>query len=191
MALQKHTKIFTVFSFLRMKGADIVWYQWYYPTILFSIIYLGWELWVKNFTKIDSENIVADVNILIGILIGFYIAALAAISSFANENLDQIMKGRPTTLTSKRQGKKVEEELTRRRFLSILFGYCSFISMSLYAIGIIRRHISWRFSIPEEYLCAVTLLDGVVKMFYLWLISSLFVATLLGLHYLIERIHRI
>jgi len=180
----------SIFSFLRMRSPDIVWYQWYYPTILSLIVYFGWTFGGKRVIRFNSESIITDVNALVGILIGFYIAALAAVSSFTNKNLDQVMKGRAPFLISKRQGREVKENLTRRRFLSILFGYCTSISLFLYISGVIRKHIALENSVPENYLCIFTIVDEINAMFYLWLISSLLIVTLLGLHYLIERIHR-
>ena len=99
MALQKHTKVFTVFSFLRLRSPDIFWYQWIYPTVVFVVASGGFHLWGDQFLAFDKEKLIGDVNALMGILVGFYIAALAAVSSFSNENLDQVMKGRSPTLT--------------------------------------------------------------------------------------------
>ena len=77
-----------------------------------------------------------------GILIGFYIAALAAVSSFRNDTLDRELSGRPVKLVNARQGKKKEEILTRRRFLAVLFGYCAVLSICLYIAGSVETHFA-------------------------------------------------
>ena len=41
MGIRRHTKVFTVFSFLRLRSPDIYWYQWIYPTSFFVMIYLA------------------------------------------------------------------------------------------------------------------------------------------------------
>jgi len=131
MAFRKHTKVFTVFSFLRLRSADIFWYQWIYPSVITAIIFVGFRFFGNQFLSFDAGKLVADINSLMGILVGFYIASLTAVSSFTNENLDQVMKGRSPTLVSTRQGKQIKENLTRRRFLAVLFGYCAALSILL------------------------------------------------------------
>ena len=190
MALQKHTKVFTVFSFLRLRRADIFWYQWVYPTVIFALVFGGFQLWGDQFFAFDKDKLIGDVNALMGILVGFYIAALAAVASFSNENLDQVMKGRPPTLTTVRKGEEIKETLTRRRFLAILFGYCATLAIILYVFGVLQVHLSA--SLPAEP-WATTVMSFIGQMawgLYVWTISSLLVVTLLGLHYLVERMHR-
>lgn len=190
MAFRKHTKVFTVFSFLRLKSPDIKWYQWIYPTVMSAVVIGGYS-WLGDYAQVsDISKLVGDVNSLMGILVGFYIAALAAVSSFMNENLDKIMKGRPPKLSVMRKGKGIEETLTRRRFLSVLFGYCASLSILLYIFGVLALHVS--LTLPNT-LWGVPILkipDGVAWAIYTWGLSSLLVVTLLGLHYLIERMHR-
>ncbi len=189
MAFQKHTKVFTVFSFLRLKSPDIIWYKWIYPTVLSAIVLGGYFLF-GNWIKVPSlSNLIEDINSLMGILIGFYIAALAAVSSFTNENLDTIMKGRPPVIFVKRNGDTIEERLTRRRFLAIIFGYCAVLSIILYVFGVVFVKVTW--SLPNGELALVfSVLKKIAWAVYTWGLASLLVVTLLSLHYLVERMHR-
>jgi hypothetical protein len=125
-----------------------------------------------------------------GILVGFYIASLAAVSSFSNNNLDQVMKGRPPTLTTVRKGEEIKETLTRRRFLATLFGYCATLAIILYIFGVCYAHVT--VAPPSALWARMTLsfFGQVAWGLYVWIISSLLVVTLLGLHYLVERMHR-
>lgn len=190
MAVRKHAKVFTVFSFLRLRGPDIFWYQWIYPTAIFALVFCGFQLWGAQLLVFDQEKLISDVNAFMGILVGFYIAALAAVSSFSNENLDQVMKGRPPTLTTVRKGEEIKETLTRRRFLAILFGYCATLAIILYVFGVLQVHLT--VSQPREawVQTALSIAGFVTWGLYIWIISSLFIVTLLGLHYLVERMHR-
>jgi len=190
MNIQKHMKVFTVLTFLRLRSADIFWYQWVYPTIVFLLVYGGMWLVGDGVFSSKSLELTNDINTLMGILVGFYIAALAAISSFTNENLDQVMKGRPPTLTSRRKGADIKERLTRRRFLAVLFGYCAFLSIFLYIFGVIAVRISFSKPANSYLLKAVEFGQEGAWAIYVWVLSSLLVVTLLGLHYLIERMHR-
>ncbi len=190
MALQKHTKVFTVFSFLWLQSADISWYQWIYPTIVFAVTFGGLLLLGDKFVSFDQEKLISDVNALMGILVGFYIAALAVVSSFENKNLDQVMKGRAPTLTSVRSGAEIEETLTRRRFLAIIFGYCAALAIILYVFGVLLVHLTVTQPASPWAQTAMSIAGQAAWGLYVWIISSLLVVTLLGLHYLVERLHR-
>lgn len=190
MAFRRHTKVFTVFSFLRLRSADIFWYQWIYPSVIAAALFFSFRWFGSHLITYDAEKLVADINSLMGILVGFYIAALAAVSSFTNGNLDQVMKGRAPTLTSIRQGKEIKETLTRRRFLAVLFGYCATLSILLYISGVLHVRLSFTHSSRAWVETAFQIAESGVWLIYTWMICSLFVVTLLGLHYLVERMHR-
>lgn len=191
MNFRRHTKIFTVFSFLRLKSADVFWYQYTYPTIVFLIVFVGCHLLGDGLLKFEKLKLISDINSLMGILVGFYIAALAAVSSFANESLDQIMKGRAPTLESSRGGRKIIETLTRRRFLAVIFGYCATLAVVLYIFGVIQVHFTIEQSVDCWLKNVVNIIEQISWAIYVWAISSLLVVTLLGLHYLVERMHRV
>ena len=190
MALQKHTKVFTVFSFLRLRSPDIFWYQWIYPTIVFVVAFGGFQFWGDQFLSFDMDKLIGDVNALMGILVGFYIAALAAVSSFSNENLDQVMKGRAPTLSTVRKGNEIKEKLTRRRFLAIIFGHCATLAIILYIFGVLQVHLTVTQPTALWAQTAMSVAGQAAWGLYVWIISSLLVVTLLGLHYLVERMHR-
>lgn len=190
MAFRKHTKVFTVFSFLRLRSEDIFWYQWIYPTAIAATLIMGFHWFGSQLVTFDAEKLVADINSLMGILVGFYIAALAAVSSFTNENLDQVMKGRAPTLTATRQGQKIKETLTRRRFLAVLFGYCATVAIIVYIFGVLQIQLSVAHPQDESLPTILWLFEHFSWALYTWLLSSLLVATLLSLHYLVERMHR-
>ena len=191
MAFRKHTKIFTVLSFLRLRSDDICWYQWIYPTIVFIFVFVGfYYLFAGAWLSYDVKKLIADINSLMGILVGFYIAALAAVSSFKNENLDQFMKGRAAKLKTVRKGQEITETLTRRRFLTILFGYCAILSILIYIIGVLSIRVNIN-SIGVTWVDDLLAFVGICGWaIYIWMLSSLLIVTLLGLHYLVERMHR-
>ncbi len=126
------------------------------------------------------------MNSLLSTLIGFYIAALAAVAAFPNKTLDEPMKGRAPTITSHRQDTTFDEKLTRRRFLVILFGYCAFVSIMLFGFGVVSIMVAPSFM----KVGATATLKFIWLAVYLLMAASLFVTTMLGLHYLIDRMHR-
>lgn len=189
MYFGRHKQIFTAFSFLYLKGADIRWYQWLYPLFIFLLV-VGVVGGLSHLGAIfDEKEIIASISQLMGILVGFYIASLAAVSSFNNGNLDKQMLGNAPTIVISEHDGEIEVKLTRRRFLSILFGYCAALAMLVYLVGAIYINVDMSniSGLSAEAGCVISM---IVIYAYIFLLSSLFVATMLGLHYLVERMHR-
>lgn len=190
----------TCFSFLRVKHDKLIYCQWIMPIIV-SCLITGVFQYLPVEPKIFGEvSLVSGINSLLGIMIGFYIASIAAIASFNRDSLDDIMAGTPPTLTIIIEGQSKIESLTRRRFFCIIFGYCAVISILIYMLGLLSNIL-----LPSirELLSSPLILEGIdisemvlhslkcLWLFvYFFLTVSLGCATALGLHYLIERIHR-
>ena len=121
-------------------------------------------------------------------LIGFYIAALAAIATFPSATLDEEISGNPTQLNVMRRGTQLTITLSRRRFLSYLFGYLAFMSLFLFITGVALLTADITIDSKEINLSYICKLLG-ASVYFFWVYNTL-VATLLGLHYLTDRIHR-
>ena len=197
MALRRRSKALTAFSFLYLRSPEntreLWWYQWGYPTVVFflaAVVVILLTYFGDRVLTLDKNGLVGTVNYLMGILVGFYIAALAAVSSFQNENLDQEMKGRTPILTTVRNGCRDVEKLTRRRFLAIIFGYCAILAVILHVLGAFLAHVKVSESASDLLGSVVELVLLMVWCVYAWIVCSLLVVTILGLHYLVERMHR-
>ncbi|WP_221540837.1 hypothetical protein [Qipengyuania huizhouensis] len=184
------SKLFTPISFLRLKSPDLILYQWVLPTFGTIFLYMfvlnpfGWGL------SFHIPTLLRDVNSLVGVLVGFYIAALAAVSTFPNSLLDQPLEGVPTTLKRRAKGGMVEDQLSRRRYLAMVLGYCALVSVIIYIFGVLQLNVSFTIEGPSYAKIFNELAFYVLWFFYLWLLISLLVATLVGLHYLVDRMHR-
>ena len=189
MVLGNLRKGFTSLQFLRLKSADLLFFQYIFPTVGAVIAIIVFGIFSEWFS-VEYGAMVASLNSFIGILIGFYIASLAAVTSFPSDILDSEMKGNTPTLTKSVKGRKVIERLTRRRFLSILFGYCSLVSILIYIFGFLWLGIRISLNSPELLLSINGWLKWPFFAIYTWLCFSLITATLLALHYLIDRVHR-
>lgn len=110
-------------------------------------------------------------------LVGFYVASLAAVSTFPSVALDQFALD--TTFRQKR--------ILRRQLLSYLFGYLSCLSLSLYIAGVLGL-------LSRPLISAHTDAGGVVWSLllftYLFIVWNMTCVTLLGIHYLVDRIFR-
>lgn len=137
---------------------------------------------------LGDQGLITGVNDLLQVLIGFYIAALAAIATFHKPGMDEQMAGDPVTLEEEFRGDVLDVSLTRRRFLCYLFGYLAWIGLLVYAGGVAigASHEDVKSLIPDEWL-QVARNAGLFA--YLFLLSNLGVTTMLGLYYMTHRIH--
>ena len=138
---------------------------------------------------LGEGGLVGSINSAISFLIGFYIAALAAVATFENKNLDKEIAGEPAKLTYYQAGKFWQEKLTRRKFLSFLFGYCSFMSIVLFVAGVFAQifHTGIKFVTPLQFHMPLTAL---FVAGYMFIFFNLAITTFLGLFYLTDRLHR-
>jgi len=178
-------KLLTAFSFFRLRSADLRYFQYVFPTVASVGILLGYHFLAGKFLTIKLETFVASATTLMGVLIGFYIAALAAVTSFPSESLNNVMSGDAPKMKERWGGQDVA--LTRRRFLSILLGYCAFLSIFVFILGSISASVDLGEDVPKM---ATQIITGVWWFIYTWFLSSLLIVTMLCLHYLIERMHR-
>lgn len=179
------SKLLTAFSFYRLRGQDLIYFQYIYPTVIVGASIIAYKLVSDGYVIVNLRAMVASATTLMGVLIGFYIAALAAVTSFPNAGLDNVMSGEAPKIREMVHGNLVP--LTRRRFLSTLLGYCAFISTFIFVIGSISAASDLALEIPKKvrYILRIVWWGS-----YAWLLASLLVVTMLCLHYLIERMHR-
>lgn len=178
--------------FLSIRSAGIHRFCWWYP-----LLWLGGVIAYLSFLPDTIEkkiaiagSLVTSCSSILMILPGFYIAALAAIATFQAPTMDTALDGRAATLKSSEHGIDRERKLTRRRFLCLLFGYLSFLSLILALLGSLPDSVHPLLFFPEEmerewgHLCRGVCL-GLFGLFFMQLVSL----TLLGLFYLSDRIH--
>ncbi len=183
------TPILKPLSYLLIEHENLYQFNFVIPSILtstFALLFIVLEPYVIIF---GSGGLVESINSSIGALIGFYIAALAAIATFENKRLDKIIVGRPATLTYFSAGKEYTEKLTRRRFLSFLFGYCSFTSIVLFVVGTFANafYTGVKLLVPLQAHMPLTL---IFACGYIFVFFNLIITTFLGLFYLSDRLHR-
>ncbi len=187
--MQSVFRLFSPLSYLRIRHKVKVIYDWLLPIILATICTLAyWRLPYKP-ALYGTNGFISYISDIIKFLSPFYIASLAAISTFSNENIDETMIGDPCLLKTKIKNNSKNIELTRRQFLCYLFGYLSLISLFLYFFAYIadisRQNIAH--CIPVDIQIYIKYL---FIWFYLFCFYNMIISTLLGLHYLSNRIHK-
>lgn len=119
---------------------------------------------------------------------GFYLAALAAVATFAKEGLDRLMPGEAPKVDIIYNGQLTVVELTRRRFLSMMFAYLTVLSILLTMAAILAT----TFVDPIRALLTPlgrAWLKGAFAFFYLAMLAQMLVITMWGIYYLGERMH--
>ena len=133
-------------------------------------------------TSVSSVHVLAPlglidrVNGLLQVMVGFFVASLAAVATFPSPALDQNVLNLSLN----------DSALRRRQFLSYLFGYLSLCSFALYVTGTFAILCAAAF----KPVAALRWLRGSFVFVYLFLLWNIFFVTLLGLYYLVDRIHR-
>lgn len=179
----------TPVKYLWIRHPGKVHFDWVVPGLVTGVVLLL-VVWSPVPVRVlDKGGVVYAVTDLIKVLVGFYIAALAAVATFQKEDMDQQTEGEPLTLKVRRKGQLKDAKLTRRQFLCYLFGYLSFLSLFLYFAGACAPFVSVIFndSLPGWLFAAVRFL---CLLLYLLFAAQLITTTLLGLHFLTDRIHR-
>ncbi len=134
--------------------------------------------------------LIEETRKFLALLTGFFIASLAAVATFGKAEMDEPMPGRSgAILLHKVANEEYEEPLSRRRFLSFLFGYLAFVTLVTYLA-------SGLFLSFDKYLVSKIFEAHRIGLFCtFWAVHSFLVGnvisnTLLGLFYLTDRIHR-
>lgn len=179
------SKLLTAFTFFRLRSGDLDYFQFKYPSFLTVISLVAYWVLSATIFDVDLAKVISNATTLMGVLIGFYIAALAAVTSFPNVSLDSIMSGDAPDI--KERTGEGNSPITRRRFLAILLGYCAFLSIFVYILGSASAAISFASTAHPMFVKAATATWWAA---YTWLLSSLLIVTMLCLHYLIDRMHR-
>lgn len=138
--------------------------------------------------------------LLTSALTGFYVAALVAVATFPNDDMDKVITvGAVTRKVKDADGETDTEHLTRREFSCAIFGYLAFSALMISIVSAITIPIS----VPlVEALRAVRWIGtafadpyfpytrGIVIALVALPIAHLVVATCLGLYYLTGRVYR-
>ena len=161
-------------------------------SIILSIIltFIWIEIGSKS-SNIFSNDLSYYLICFLETMPGFYIAALAAISTINSTTMDQPMAGDPP------KEKYVEHnpykvfwvEMNRRRFLARLFSYLTFVSIILFIfLLIIRFSYSLEITVNSSWIVYITyFISCSIVIFSL---TQLIMMTFLSLYYLGERVHK-
>ncbi|WP_338591360.1 hypothetical protein VXM60_02265 [Shewanella khirikhana] len=173
-------KLFKPLHYIAISHHEKRWFDLYIPALLSALICLILYFLPTPVVLVGKDSLIAVVNGILQILSGFYIASMAAVATFNKEGMDEVMNGHPPTIKG--------EALTRRSFLTYLFGYLAFMSILMYFVGGFLQ-------LAGKSITQISLdLPEIIKYLLVWLymlaISNILTTTVLGMHFLIDRVHR-
>lgn len=168
-------------SYLRIEHEDKWIYDWLVPGVITvgTASLLFWLTTIQFLT--DGNGLLAQITGFLENLPGFFIAALAAVATFNRHDIDEVMSN-PPRVRIMYQGRLGFVEMTRRRFLCVLFSYLTATTIFLIIAYYLAAAIGKGASVPVAAQWAF----AIAYLFVFW---QMIVATLLGLFYLGERLH--
>lgn len=168
-------------SYLRIQHDDKWIYDWLIPGTLTTVSVIAlFSLTSIGYVTGDG-GLLSQLTGFLENLPGFFIAALAAVATFNRHDIDEVMNN-PPRVRIMYQGNLGFVEMTRRRFLCVLFSYLTAVTIFLIVAYYIASAIGKETILPEwsQWALATS---------YLFLFWQMVTATLLGLFYLGERLH--
>lgn len=180
--------LFAPLKYLRARNRHKLVWDWIIPSLLATGGVLCLLLLPKPIAILGEHGLVYWVNELLQVLIGFYIAALAAIASFDRDALDQKIEGDGVFLLDSSDDGEERTFLTRRAFLSLMFGYLSLLSIVLYCVGLAASLLHSNIQLIDSDV--IPWLRGIFLFAYGLFFAQMLTITLVALFYLADRIHR-
>ncbi|MCP3187572.1 hypothetical protein [Klebsiella pneumoniae] len=179
MIMGAFKKILTPVDYIRIEHPEKRVFDIYIPLIASLAIAAFIFSLDKPVPIIAKDGLISVINGILQILSGFYIASMAAVATFQKSGMDSIMDGTPPTLKGK--------DLTRRKFLTYLFGYLAFASIIMYLIGGGLQLLSPTLSSAQwAKICWVKISFVVI---YLFIIANIICTTILGMYFMIDKMH--
>ena len=183
------------FAFRRIEHAQLPWITWRLPLTLTAAVATIFIVLPAKPDLFGDGGLNGSIISLVATLPGFFIAALAAVSTFQRETLDEIMPSPAPRLKLRTRGQEEAADLTMRMFLSHLFAYLTTYSFLLALLCVVCEALSPSVQmIVQTWGNDIPLLGLFVRLAYVamvaWFLSNIITATLFGMYFLAERMHR-
>lgn len=183
-----------VFLFLRVRAPFSRRYAWVFPVIV-SVFFVAILWLLPNNIRIWNESgLISKFIPVLSVVFPFYVAALAAVSTFSgNGSIDEGFPpdrhgNRVYMLYRGSGGELYEVAISQRHYLSLLFGYCSILSLALLIFVAISSVVSAGVML-EEGVGRDIISYSLIFLFSVFF-SQLVSLTMLAVYYLADKIHR-
>jgi hypothetical protein len=185
------------FAYRGIKHAGMRTYTTWLPLALAVIVVALYAISPVKPKLVGSSGMASSLLTLVSTLPGFYFAGLAAVATFGNPTMDQVMPAPAPKVDMRVTGQTVPVELTRRLFLSYLFSYLVIVSLALCfalvalisltdASNALHASIVRGVGLVWPWIAIKTLIGLALTFGF----ASLLVSTLHGVFFLTEKIHQ-
>lgn len=175
------------FSFLSIRHPSnfSVWVNWALPLITTSVALIFLQWLGAEVNLFGAQGLLDRLLSFVQTMAGFYIAALAAVSSFNSPHLDREMPTPAPTMYIMYNGHMQLVSATRRRFLTSMFAYLTSLSF-LFSLAAIAALV---LGAPLKQICpdAISFFRWIGTGFFLFTLFQMTCVTFWGLFYLGER----
>lgn len=173
------SKVFTPISYIRISHPEKRYFDFVLPIVTSILITIAIYFLPNQIDLIGKDSLVSLVNGILQILSGFYIASMAAVATFQKDGMDDVMSGSPPIMKG--------HALTRRKFLTYLFGYLAFMSIAMYFVGGAAQLVQNNLSQFE--MLRLPWVRVVLIFIYISIISNIIYTTTLGMFFMINKMH--
>lgn len=187
--LEKHVFLRTL-NYLRISHEYSVSFNVVFPSVLTSLIMLLLLFLGNDPNVYGKDGMLGGIASLLAILTPFYIASLAAVATFQGTGAfdEKFSMAKPVELKILERGQWKVLHLTTRHFLSMLFGYCSMASLTLFLFTILAPIVAGKLSVLFGDFSDCVGWIGLAA--FLFVFSHMLTTTILGMYFLSDRIHR-
>lgn len=178
-------------NYLRVSHQYASRYSFVYPIVLASLTAFVLIVFSPSLNIYGANGLLAKLTPFLAVIAPFFLASLAAVATFSGPSFfdKPFDMADPVTLTVVGEMGALEAiEVTPRHFLSLLFGYCCVVSLNLFIFAIFVPQIAGGLAnILGSFAPYVAWLGLLI---FLSLFYQVILATLLGIYYLSDKIHR-
>lgn len=160
--------------------------NWVLPLVISFLITTCFGYYEIKANVFGATGLIDRALSFIQTLTGFYMAGLAAISSFNNPSMDTPMPGVPPKMKVRYNGQLSTVDATRRRFMSSMFAFLTASSflITLFSITLLVFAEPMKSALPLAIQPCIKL---AVLFAYLFAVVQMIVITFWGLYYMGER----
>lgn len=164
-------------------------YIYVYIPVFVSVCVVAFDIFIGQISIFGSGGLVSGSKNLLAILSGFFIVALAAVATFNKPDMDDGLAGIEPKLNEKQPWLPVDFDITRRRYLCLMFGYLSFLAIVLFSLGSVFGAISQNIVNFTSSKDALAVLRCVFLSTWTFMLTNLLLTTFMGVYFLSVGIH--
>lgn len=156
-----------------------------------SITVLALIIFAPNMDIYGNSGIFVKLTPFLAVISPFFLAALAAVATFGGTKFfdEDFKMAEPVTLSVIGEMGALESiNVKPRHFLSLLFGYCCVVALNLFIFSIFVPQIAG--GLADLLGNSALYISWLGLLVFLFFFYQVIIATLLGIYFLSDKMHR-